>query len=161
MCLPSRKNPGTMIAKEGAGLFLRGEETRVHGSRKIFVGSMLAATVLVAGLTELYISSTPIADTEQPVIQSNEYSAEWYLSKLRKSIRNSRFYHRIVFVLPFRIQLQNKFLIMKSYIKVMERIFPIASTASREKKQKMHHKSEKTALCQSGLFFLVTDPNVQ
>lgn len=52
-------------------------------------------------------------------------------------------------------------LIMKSYIKVMERIFPIASTASREKKQKMHHKSEKTALCQSGLFFLVTDPNVQ
>ena len=81
-CLPSRKNPGTMIAKEGVGLFLRGEETRVHGSRKIFVGSMLAATVLVAGLTELYISSPPIADTEQPVIQSNAYSAEWYLSEI-------------------------------------------------------------------------------
>lgn len=82
MCLPYRKNPGTMIAKEDAGLFLRGEETRVHGSRKIFVGSMLAATILVAGLTELYISSPPIADTEQAVIQSNEYSAEWYLSEI-------------------------------------------------------------------------------
>ena len=54
----------------------------MHGSRKIFVGSMLAATVLVAGLTELYISSPPIADTEQPVIQSNAYSAEWYLSEI-------------------------------------------------------------------------------
>lgn len=71
-----------MIAKEDAGLFLRGEETRLHGSRKIFVGSMLAATVLAAGLTELYISSPPIADTEQPVIQSNAYSAEWYLSEI-------------------------------------------------------------------------------
>lgn len=54
----------------------------MYGSRKIFVGSMLAATVLVAGLTELYISSPPITDTEQPVIQSNAYSAEWYLSEI-------------------------------------------------------------------------------
>lgn len=54
----------------------------MHDSRKIFVGSMLAAAVLVAGLTELYISSPPITDTEQPVIQSNAYSAEWYLSEI-------------------------------------------------------------------------------